>query len=153
MLKYIKSFYNFLMKLKQYHATHVLVIPSLLCFIIPYIWLWFHVFKDNCVLNNGNLYMASYILFIIYYTVTFCFLFIALFVEIIIFIQQVIKKKKICVKSDFLLNNKYYNIAYLLTLINCLFFISHEINPNVFSDFYDFYSVTMYLLPWVFFIK
>ena len=152
MLKHIKSFYNFLMKLKQYHATHILIIPPALFFIISYTWfLYINILSWDSI--DGDTALISLILFIIYLAIVYCSIFVALFVEIIILIQQVIKKKKICVKSDFLLNNRYYNIAYLLTLINCLFFIFHEINPDIFSDFYDFYSVTLYLLPWILFIK
>ena len=146
MIKYIKSFYNFLMKLKQYHATHILIIPPALFFIISYTW-FLYINIQSWDSTDGSTGMVALILSMLYYIVACSFVFIALFAEVIIIILQVAKKKKIYVKSKFLLNNKIYNFIYLFTLVNnlviayCLIF--H-------SDFLMQYLYTIYLFPWIY---
>ncbi len=117
MLKRLKSFYNFLMKLKQYHAVHVIVIPPSLFFLISYCFAAIQAIPCY-IKNNGNL--VFWILgFIIIYLGIICFsFFLAIIVELIILILQNIYKEKIYIKSKFLLNNKIYNILYLFSLTN-----------------------------------
>ncbi len=147
MLKYIKSFYNFLMKLKQYHATHILIIPSALFFIISYKWvLCINIQSLNSI--DGSTGLDSLIIFIIHLTIVCCTIFVALFVEIITLTLYFVKKKKIYVKSKFLLNNKIYNIIYILTLSNYIILIlSFTIEFPISA--YD-YSFLMYLFPWIY---
>ena len=139
-------FYNLLMKLKQYHAMHVLIIPSALFFIVFHILFWIYII---ITLNKNNAYeiaFTSLVLFIIYFSIAIFSAYTALFVEILILIIQYIQKRKLYVKSNFLLNSKFYNIIYILTLINYLIIIS-GIKIEFPISAYD-YSYMMFLLPW-----
>ena len=134
------------MKLKQYHAMHVLIIPSALFFIVFHILFWIYII---ITLNKNNAYeiaFTSLVLFIIYLAIAIFSVFTALFVEILILIIQYIQNRKLYVKSNFLLNSKFYNIIYILTLINYLIIIS-GIKIEFPISAYD-YSYMMFLLPW-----
>ena len=134
------------MKLKQYHAMHVFIIPSALFFIILHILFWIYIIMT---LNKNNAYeiaFTSLILFIIYLAIAIFSAYTALFVEILILIIQYIQKRKLYVKSNFLLNSKFYNIIYILTLINYLI-IMLGIKIEFPISAYD-YSYMMFLLPW-----
>lgn len=147
MIKCFKFFYNLLMKLKQYHAIHILIIPSALFFIIFHILFWIIIIIDGR--STNDIYEAgliSFVLFIIYLAIAIFSVFTALFVEILILIIQYIQNRKLYVKSNFLLNSKFYNIIYILTLVNYLIIISgNKIEFPI--SLYD-YSYMMFLLPW-----
>ena len=117
MLKYLKTFYDFLMKLKQYHAVHVIVIPPSLFFLISYCIVAIQAIPSY-VKDNGNLVFWILGFIIIYLGITYFSFFLAIIVELIILIIQTLNKEKIYTKSKFLLNNKIYNILYLLSLTN-----------------------------------
>lgn len=147
MIKYLKLFYNFLIKLKQYHAVHVLIIPSALFFIIFYILFWIMLIIDGT--SADDICAAGFIsfgLFIIYSAIAILSAYTALLVEILILIIQYIQKRKFYVKSNFLLNSKFYNIVYILTLINYLIIILGDKIEFPIS-LYE-YSFMMFLLPW-----
>ena len=129
MKKVLKSIYNFLMMLKRYHATHALIIPNALYMILT------HALVDI-------LYIIGFIQSPPYptepdYNIFFCYLvgaagvviaipamliFFALFLVINILVR-IIRWKPIYVKSNFLLNNKFYNVIYLLTILHILILI------------------------------
>lgn len=117
MLKYLKASYNFLMKLKQYHAVHVIVIPPSLFFLISYCIVAIQAIPSY-VKDNGNLAFWILGFIIIYLGITYFSFFLAIIVELIILIIQTLNKEKIYTKSKFLLNNKIYNILYLFSLTN-----------------------------------
>ena len=117
MLKYLKIFYDFLMKLKQYHAVHVIVIPPSLFFLISYCIVAIQAIPSY-VKDNGNLVFWILGFIIIYLGITYFSFFLAIIVELIILIIQTLNKEKIYTKSKFLLNNKIYNILYLFSLTN-----------------------------------
>ncbi len=117
MLKYLKTFYDFLMKLKQYHAVHVIVIPPSLFFLISYCIVAIQAIPSY-VKDNGNLVFWILGFIIIYLGITYFSFFLAIIVELIILIIQTLNKEKIYTKSKFLLNNKIYNILYLFSLTN-----------------------------------
>ena len=147
MIKCFKFFYNLLMKLKQYHAMHILIIPSALFFIIFYILFWIMLIIDRT--SADDIYTAGFIsfgLFIVYSAIAILSAYTSLLVEILILIIQYIQKRKFYVKSKFLLNSKFYNIIYILTLINYLIIILGDKIEFPIS-LYD-YSFMMFLLPW-----
>ena len=117
MFKYIKTFYDFLMTLKQYHAVHVIVIPPSLFFLISYCIVAIQAIPSY-VKDNGNLVFWILGFIIIYLGITYFSFFLAIIVELIILIIQTLNKEKIYTKSKFLLNNKIYNILYLFSLTN-----------------------------------
>ena len=117
MLKYLKIFYDFLIKLKQYHAVHVIVIPPSLFFLISYCIVAIQAIPSY-VKDNGNLVFWILGFIIIYLGITYFSFFLAIIVELIILIIQTLNKEKIYTKSKFLLNNKIYNILYLFSLTN-----------------------------------
>ena len=127
----LKSFYNFLIKLKRYHATHIIL--WLLCFSD-----WERVFPNAAIFVWAALIIYCFILFIS--------LIIAIVVTIIILIRGKITKTKIFVQSKFLLENKFYNFIFLFIL--CQYFLA-----IIFAFFppYDFYFL-FYSFPFILFL-
>ena len=114
MLKYLKIFYDFLMKLKQYHAVHVMILPPFIYFILLAWLLYSSRNQDYSQTETGTFIFALLILLLLGIVATSFF--IALFVEIIILIRQHFTRKKIIIKWKFILNNRVYNIIFLLSL-------------------------------------
>ena len=114
MLKYLKTFYDFLMKLKQYHAVHVMILPPFIYFILLAWLLYSSRNQDYSQTETGTFIFALLILLLLGIVATSFF--IALFVEIIILIRQHFTRKKIIIKWKFILNNRVYNIIFLLSL-------------------------------------
>ena len=114
MLKYLKTFYNFLMKLKQYHAVHVMILPPFIYFILLAWLLYSSRNQDYSQTETGTFIFALLILLLL--GIAEISFFIALFVEIIILIRQHFTRKKIIIKWKFILNNRIYNIIFLLSL-------------------------------------
>lgn len=114
MLKYLKTFYDFLMKLKQYHAVHIMILPPFIYFILLAWLLYSSRNQDYSQTETGTFIFALLILLLLGIVATSFF--IALFVEIIILIRQHFTRKKIIIKWKFILNNRVYNIIFLLSL-------------------------------------
>lgn len=114
MLKYLKTFYDFLMKLKQYHAVHVMILPPFIYFILLAWLLYSSRNQDYSQTETGTFIFALLILLLLGIVATSFF--IALFVEIIILIRQHFTREKIIIKWKFILNNRVYNIIFLLSL-------------------------------------
>jgi len=145
MLKYIKIFYDFLMKLKQFHFIHILIIPSASFFIISFIW-FYKIIIDDILAGHGidsAVGFVSMILFMLYFGILLCSFYAAVFIEIFILITQFKKKNKIYVKSKFLLHNKFYNVVYFLSLLNYLILILCYLQ----GSYCEYYCYIMYLLP------
>ncbi len=115
MIKYIKKFYNLLKILKRYHAVHAIVI-------LPDIFFAFYLFFVFLTILNGgaNNELTGALLFsgFLYILVLSYSLYITIFIAILNCILQCIKGKKIYVSSKFLLNNKFYNVIYTITLLH-----------------------------------
>ena len=117
----LKSFYNFLIKLKRYHAMHIMVIPSALFYFSTYSYLWLLCFSDwERVFPNAAIFVWAAL--IIYCFILFISLIVAIVVTIIILIREKFTKTKILVQSKFLLENKFYNFIFLFIL--CQYFLA-----------------------------
>ena len=145
MLKYIKLFYNFLMKLKQYHATHALVIPFFAAFVHTYYIIWLIILNDKYGMNITINVEFSNNLLIILLLIFGVSIYITIFIAIFTFILQFIIKRKIYIKSNFLLNNKYYNFLYLFSFLNFLIIIVCRVFP--FLHIQDCYTFILLVLP------
>ena len=117
MFKYLKTFYDFLMKLKQYHAVHVIVIPQILTLPICYCYTFYIAicgFKPEDDIYGFTIISAlGLCLFYIYILPI-----LSLFTATIIFVIQKLTTTKLKITSPFLLYNSFFNVIYLLTLIN-----------------------------------
>ncbi len=92
--KILKKIYNLLMKLKQYHAMHVLIIPSIAVFVYSYFIIWLIILSDEYKLDI-NLKPEPIISFFFILIIVLLFsIYIAIFTEIIILAIQFFKKKK-----------------------------------------------------------
>ena len=121
MKKALKSFYNFLIKLKRYHATHIMIIPSALFYFSTYSFLWLPCFIDwDFVSPDAAIFVWAALIF--YCFILFISLIIAIMVTIIILIREKFTKTKILVKSKFLLENKFYNFIFLFII--CQYFLA-----------------------------
>ena len=117
----LKSFYNFLIKLKRYHATHIMIIPSALFYFSTYSFWWLWCFIDWDYVFSDTI-IFTLVALIIYCFILFISLIIAIVVTIIILIRGKITKMKIFVQSKFLLENKFYNFIFLFIL--CQYFLA-----------------------------
>ena len=119
MFKYIKTFYDFLMTLKQYHAVHVMILPAFAYFIFL-AWLFLSsggLHYEH--LNQDELHMYFFglgLLIFFQFAIAYSSFFIAIFVEIIILIIQFFTHQKILIKRKFILKSPLYNIIFLLSL-------------------------------------
>ena len=114
------EFYKFMQYLKQFHATHVFVIPPLLFFILTDIVFWLGAFingapKDD--LEHFSVEITVFAMFFMYLLIQLSSLILSVIIALIIFYKQLKHRRKIRVKSNFLLSNKTYNILYLLHII------------------------------------
>ncbi len=141
----LKSFYNFLIKLKRYHAMHIMIIPSALFYFSTYSYLWLICLRDwEHVFPNAAIFVWAAL--IIYCFILFISLIIAIVVTIIILIRGKITKTKIFVQSKFLLENKFYNFIFLFIL--CQYFLA-----IIFAFFppYGLYFL-FYFFPFILFL-
>ena len=112
MIKYLKKIYNLLIKLKQYHAVHVFVIPSILLFVSLYSIIFFSS------IQSGNTYYGTMVFLFLYLITATLSLYAALFTAVIMFLfSKCYFHKKVYVQSSFLLNNKVYSILFFIVLI------------------------------------
>ena len=112
MIRYLKIFYNLLMKLKKYHAMHVLVIPSILLFVSLYSIIFFSS------IQSGNTYYDTMIFLFLYLIIATLSLYAALFTAVIMFLfSKCYFHKKVYVQSSILLNSKVYSILFYIVLI------------------------------------
>lgn len=140
---YIKDFclefYKFLQYLKQFHATHVFVIPPLFFFVLTYIVMLISIFMDGTPKNDletSAFGFTLYILSFLYLLILYLSLFFTIIVCLFILYKQFKQKRKIRVKSYILLNNKVYNMLYILyILISISFAIIWQIHPQIVADF------------------
>ena len=121
MEKALKSFYNFLTKLKRYHATHIMIIPSALFYFSTYSFWWLWCFSDWDYVFSDTL-IFTLVALIIYGFILFISFIIAIVVTIIILIRGKFTKTKILVQSKFLLENKFYNFIFLFII--CQYFLA-----------------------------
>ena len=115
MKKALKSFYNFLIKLKRYHAMHIMVIPSALFYFSTYSFWWLWCFSDWDYVFSDTL-IFTLVALIIYGFILFISFIIAIVVTIIILVRGKFTKTKILVQSKFLLENKFYNFIFLFII-------------------------------------
>ncbi len=145
MKKALKSFYNFLIKLKRYHAMHIMVIPSALFYFSTYSFLWLLCFNDwDRVSSDAVIFVWAAL--IIYCFILFISLIIAIIVTIIILIRGKITKTKIFVQSKFLLENKFYNFIFLFILGQYFLAIIFAFFPQ-----YELYFL-FYSFPFILFL-
>ena len=144
MIKYLKILYNFLMKLKQYHAVHVLIIPSITIFIYSYVIIWLIILSDEYKMDINLKPEPIISLFFILIIILLFSIYTAIFTEIIVLILQFLKKRKIYVKSNFLLNNKLYNFLYLFMIFSYIIIILNYQFPALqLIDYYIFIILTL----------
>ena len=120
--KIFKRINDFIQWTKKWHFFHVFIIPNtftfmFICFVMP-----------KCSLLLMDYYSNAEIV-IIFFTICFLALIthaiIALCAQIFFLLSNWIKSHNINIKNKFLLNNKFYNILYIIGFIyNILCFLS-----------------------------
>ena len=132
------------MKLKQYHAVHVLIIPSITIFIYSYVIIWLIILSDEYKMDINLKPEPIISLFFILIIILLFSIYTAIFTEIIVLILQFLKKRKIYVKSNFLLNNKLYNFLYLFMIFSYIIIILNYQFPALqLIDYYIFIILTL----------
>lgn len=148
---YIKEFciefYKFLQHLKQFHATHVFVIPPLFFYVITFVVMLISIFVEGAPKSDfeaSAFGFTLYILSFLYLLIQYLSLCLSIVVCLFILYKQFKQKRKIRIKSHFLLNNKVYNIMYVIyILIFVTSIIIWQIQPEIVAD----YSTNIFLTP------
>ncbi len=133
------EFYKFLQYLKQFHATHVFVIPPLFFFVITFVLMLLSIFVEGAPKSDfeaSAFGFTLYILSFLYLLIQYFSLFLSIIVCLFILYKQFKQKRKIRIKSHILLNNKVYNIMYVIyILIFVTYVIIWQIQPKIVIDF------------------
>ena len=112
----IKRTYNFIKNLKQYHAIHICIWPTLVCFL----FICSINFNTPSLTNNDEIHAYCFGLGLLIYfifAVVFFFTVCALIVETLIFTIQTVIQKKIVIRWNFIINNPFFNFVFFIALI------------------------------------
>ena len=111
----IKTIYNFIKNLKQYHAIHVCIWPTLVCFL----FICSISFNTPSLTNNDEIHAYCFgvgLLIYFIFAVVFFFTVCALIVETLIFTIQTVIQKRIVIKWNFIINNPFFNFVFFIAL-------------------------------------
>ncbi len=123
---------------------HVLIIPSITIFIYSYVIIWLIILSDEYKMDINLKPEPIISLFFILIIILLFSIYTAIFTEIIVLILQFLKKRKIYVKSNFLLNNKLYNFLYLFMIFSYIIIILNYQFPALqLIDYYIFIILTL----------
>ena len=111
----IKTTYNFIKNLKQYHAVHVCIWPSFLYFLFL-CWLFYSPSPNHCD-EEPAYYFGLYLFLFFSYFVTLFSTIGAIVLEVIIFTIQTVIQKRIVIKWNFIINNPFFNFVFFIALI------------------------------------
>ena len=111
----IKTTYNFIKNLKQYHAVHVCIWPTFLYFLFL-CWIFYspsaNNYNDVPAYYFGLCLLAFFTVFITFFSTIG-----AIVIEVIILIIQTVIQKKIVIKWNFIINNPFFNFVFFIALI------------------------------------
>ncbi len=121
--KLFLKIYDFIQWTKKWHFCHVVFVGA--SFFGLAIYLYFLLF-DILTFNLTSFLLDIFKIFYyysLYFIVTFAhFLFVpAIIIQIFFVIFNLIRHKKVPITSDFLLNNKKYNIVYVFAFLITIF--------------------------------
>ena len=111
----IKTTYNFIKNLKQYHAIHVCIWPTFAYFLFL-CWLFYSPSPNHCDEEPAYYFGLCLFLFFTYFVTLFSTI-AAIVLEVIIFTIQKIIRKKIVIRWNFIINNPFFNIIFFIALI------------------------------------
>lgn len=117
----IKTTYNFIKNLKQYHAIHVCIWPTFSFFIfLCCLFIGDLIHPIQPLVNNDEIHAYCFGLGLLIYfifAVVFFFTVCALIVETLIFTIQTVIQKKIVIRWNFIINNPFFNFVFFIALI------------------------------------
>ena len=111
----MKTTYNFIKNLKQYHAIHVCIWPTFAYFLFL-CWVYYTQLKNQCV-EVPAYYLGLCILAISIFFITFFSTISAIVLEVIILTIQTVIQKKIVIRWNFIINNPFFNFVFFIALI------------------------------------
>ena len=111
----IKTIYNFIKNLKQYHAIHVCIWPTFAYFLFL-CWVYYTQLNNQCV-EVPAYYLGLCLIALSIFFITFFSTIAAIVLEVIIFTIQTVIQKRIVIKWNFIINNPFFNFVFFIALI------------------------------------
>lgn len=111
----IKTTYNFIKNLKQYHAVHVCIWPTFAYFLFL-CWVYYTQLKNPCD-EVPAYYLGLCLIALSIFFITFFSTIAAIVLEVIIFTIQTVIQKRIVIKWNFIINNPFFNFVFFIALI------------------------------------
>ena len=111
----IKTTYNFIKNLKQFHAIHVCIWPTFFYFLFL-CWIFYTPSKNHCD-EVPAYYFGLCLLAIFTFFITFFSTISAIVLEAVILIIQFLIHKKIVIRWNFIIDNIFFNFIFFIALI------------------------------------
>ena len=114
----IKTTYNFIKNLKQYHAIHVCIWPTFSCFILLCcLCIGDLIHPIQPLVNNDEIHAYCFgtgLLIVFHFLIFYFFTLCAIITEVTILIAQIFTHKKIRIKDEDILNDAICNIIFII---------------------------------------
>ena len=114
----IKTTYNFIKNLKQFHAIHICIWPTFTFFILLCCLSIGDLIHPIQSLSNNNeihaYYFGAGLLIVFHFLTAYFFTLCAIIIETIILITQLFTHKKIRIKDEDILNDSSFNIIFII---------------------------------------
>lgn len=130
--KFINKLYNFIQWTKKWHFCHLLLVPVFLTTILTgdLIGIFFFIYLVMQLKFREAFLTFLYYHLLFYALVIYCITIPVTIMTIYFAIINFIKSKKPFIFNGFLLNNKYYNLIYIISLFNFFCFIIFRLLPS-----------------------
>lgn len=114
----IKTTYNFIKNLKQYHAVHVCIWPTFAYFILLCcLFIGDLIHPIQPLVNNDEIHAYCFgvgFLIVFHFLIFYFFTLCAIITEITILIAQFFTHQKIRIKDEDILNDGIFNIIFII---------------------------------------
>ena len=114
----IKTTYNFIKNLKQYHAVHVCIWPTFAYFtLLCCLFIGDLIHPIQPLVNNDEIHAYCFgtgLLIVFHFLIFYFFTLCAIITEVTILIAQIFTHKKIRIKDEDILNDAIFNIIFII---------------------------------------
>ena len=114
----IKTIYNFIKNLKQYHAIHVCIWPTFAYFILLCcLFIGDLIHPIQPLVNNDEIHAYCFgtgLLIVFHFLIFYFFSVCAILTEVTILIVQFFTHQKISIKDEDILNDGIFNIIFII---------------------------------------
>ena len=114
----IKTIYNFIKNLKQYHAIHICIWPTFAFFILLCcLFIRDLIHPIQPLVNNDEIHAYCFgtgLLIVFHFLIFYFFTVCAILTEVTILIVQFFTHQKISIKDEDILNDGIFNIIFII---------------------------------------